>query len=106
VPRPSASRASWLIVVSTLVDGPSLRWVQKFGPALSDEIRRYRKPVSTTWLVDETYLKIRGPWHSLYRGVDHAGQVLGCWLSRTCDLPVGVRMEVFQDRRRLCPSLC
>lgn len=31
-----------------------LRWVQKFGPALSEEIRRYRKPVSTTWLVDET----------------------------------------------------
>src|SRR5947199_3858775 len=27
-----------------------LRWVQKFGPALSDEIRRYRKSVSTTWL--------------------------------------------------------
>jgi transposase-like protein len=37
-----------------------LRWVQKFGPALSDEIRRYRKPVSTTWLVDETYVRIQG----------------------------------------------
>src|SRR5213595_1181370 len=75
-----------------------LRWVQKFGPALSDEIRRYRKPVSTTWLnqshagirmptrapacgfhlgiglVDETYVKIQGTWHYLYRGVDHNGQ--------------------------------
>ena len=29
-----------------------LRWAQKFGPALSTEIRRSRKPVSTTWLVD------------------------------------------------------
>src|SRR5258707_6523196 len=29
-----------------------LRWVQKFGPALSEEIRRYRKSVSTPWLVD------------------------------------------------------
>src|SRR6266853_367646 len=46
-----------------------LRWVQKFGPALSDEIRRYRKPLSTTWLVDETYVKILGRWHYLYRGV-------------------------------------
>ena len=35
-----------------------LRWVQKFGPALSDEIRRYRTPVSTTWLVDETNVQI------------------------------------------------
>jgi putative transposase len=63
-----------------------LRWVQKFGPALSDEIRRYRKPLSTTWLVDETYVKIMGKWHYLYRGVDSDGQVLDCWLSRTRDL--------------------
>jgi transposase-like protein len=42
-----------------------LRWVQKFGPALSEEIRRYRKPLSTTWLVDETYVKILGKWHYL-----------------------------------------
>jgi len=63
-----------------------LRWVQKFGPALSEQIRRYRKPVSTTWLVDETYVKILGKWHYLYRGVDQDGQVLDCWLSRTRDL--------------------
>src|SRR4051794_6810181 len=31
-----------------------LRWVQRFGPALSEEVRRYRKPVTATWLVDET----------------------------------------------------
>jgi transposase-like protein len=39
------------------IDGSGLtirRWVQKFEPALPEEIRRYRKPVSTTWLVDET----------------------------------------------------
>jgi transposase, IS6 family len=63
-----------------------VRWVQKFGSALSDEIRRHRKPVSTTWLVDETYVKIQGRWHYLYRGVDSDGQVLDCWLSRTRDL--------------------
>jgi transposase-like protein len=63
-----------------------LRWVQKFGPALSEEIRRYRKPVSTTWLVDETYVKIQGTWHYLYCGVDSNGQGLDCWLSRTHDL--------------------
>src|ERR687884_405215 len=55
-----------------------LRWVQKFGPALSDEIRRYRKPVNATWLVDETYVKIQGKWHYLHRGVDQDGQVLDC----------------------------
>ncbi|HLZ25824.1 MAG TPA: IS6 family transposase [Chloroflexota bacterium] len=63
-----------------------LRWVQKFGPALSEEIRRYRKPVSRTWLVDETYVRILGKSHYLCRGVDLEGQVLDCWLSRTRDL--------------------
>src|SRR5258708_7532106 len=52
-----------------------LRWVQKLGPALSEEIRRYRKPVSTTWLLDETYVKILRKWLHPYRGVDLAAQV-------------------------------
>jgi transposase-like protein len=63
-----------------------LRWVQKFGPALCEEIRRYRKRVTTTWLVDETYVKIVGKWQYLYRGIDQDGQVLDCWLSPTRDL--------------------
>src|SRR5918912_3392078 len=47
------------------------RWVQKVGPGLSEESRRYRTPVGTTWLVvDETYVKIQGRWHSLDRGGD------------------------------------
>jgi putative transposase len=58
-----------------------LRWVQKFGPALAEEIHRYRKPVSSTWLVDETYVKILGKWHYLYRGVDVDGQVQVCHAS-------------------------
>ena len=63
-----------------------LRWVQKFGPALAQEVRRHRKSAGTTWLVDETYVKIRGIWNYLYRGIDSDGQVLDCWLSRTRDL--------------------
>jgi transposase-like protein len=42
--------------------------------------------VSTTWLVDETYVEILGRWHYLYRGIDIDGQVLDCLLSRTRDL--------------------
>lgn len=34
----------------------------------------------------ETYVKIRGRWHYLYRGIDQDGQVLDCWLSQTRDL--------------------
>lgn len=39
--------------------------------------------MSTTWLMDETYVKILGTWHYLYRGVDGDGQVLDCGLSVT-----------------------
>ena len=37
-----------------------LRWVQKFGPALAAAVRQHRKRPVTTWLVDETYIKILG----------------------------------------------
>ncbi|MDQ6674615.1 MAG: DDE-type integrase/transposase/recombinase [Chloroflexota bacterium] len=60
-----------------------LRWVQKFGPALATEVQRHRRQVGTTWLVDETYVKILGKWHYLYCGIDLDGQVLDCWLSAT-----------------------
>src|SRR5712691_9940502 len=63
-----------------------LRWVQKFGPALADAVRQHRQSPVTMWLVDETYVKILGKWHYLYRGVDLDGQVLDCWLSATRDL--------------------
>jgi putative transposase len=51
--------------------------------------------VATTWLVDETYVKILGRWHYLYRGIDLDGQVLDCWLSATRDLPAA---EAFFER--------
>src|SRR5438132_5616102 len=47
-----------------------LRWVQKFGPALAAAVRQHREQPVTTWLVDETYVKIQGKWHYLYRGID------------------------------------
>jgi putative transposase len=58
--------------------------------------------VSTTWLVDETYVKILGKWHYLYRGVDQDGQVLDCWLSQTRDL---VAAEAF-FRRTISSTGC
>src|SRR6266851_7289717 len=85
-PRPSALPASWLIAASTSADGRSCAGSRSSGRLCPRRIRRYRKPVSTTWLVDGTYVKILGKCHYLYRGVDHDGQVLECWLSRTRDL--------------------
>src|SRR5919204_2359459 len=55
-----------------------LRWVQKFGPALSDEIRRYRTPVSTTWLVDETNVQIPAGDQMARGEAVYAQQCAGC----------------------------
>ena len=66
-----------------------LRWVQKFGPALADAVRQHRTRPVTTWLVDETYVKILGKWHYPYRGVDLDGQVLDYRLSATARLTGG-----------------
>jgi len=57
VPPLNALPASWPMGID--VSGRTiLRWVQKFGPALRAEVQRHRRRVTTTWLVDETYVKI------------------------------------------------
>jgi transposase-like protein len=59
--------------------------------------------VSTTWLVDETYVKIQGRWHYLYRGVEHTGQVLDCWLSPTRDLAAAAVSSAACDFQNYSP---
>jgi putative transposase len=84
-----------------------LRWVQKFGPALAQAVRQHRARPVTTWLVDETYVKILGKWHYLYRGVDLDGQVLDCWLAPTRDLPAAEGVLSTNHRFcRLCSRAC
>ena len=52
------------------------RWVQKFAPQLEAEFRRSgrKRPVATSWRMDETYIKVNGQWKYLYRAVDKEGQ--------------------------------
>jgi putative transposase len=46
------------------------RWVVKYTPLLKAEIRKRKKAVGTNWRMDETYIKVKGAWHYLYRAVD------------------------------------
>ncbi|MFJ6322167.1 MULTISPECIES: IS6 family transposase [unclassified Rhizobium] len=44
------------------------RWVQKCAPEIEKRLRwHWRRPQSTSWRVDETYVKVRGQWPYLYR---------------------------------------
>ena len=39
------------------------RWFQKYAPEMEKRPRwQWRQPRSTSWRVDETYIKVRGQW--------------------------------------------
>jgi putative transposase len=46
------------------------RWVVRYSPQLEAVLHRRKRPVSRSWRLDETYIRVRGHWHYLYRAVD------------------------------------
>ncbi len=54
-------------------------------PLFVDAARPCRHSVGDRWFVDETYVKIAGRWHYLYRAVDQFGQVVDVYLSARRD---------------------
>ena len=39
-----------------------MRWVIRFIPVFEQRRRKYAKPVSRSWRVDEAYIKVKGQW--------------------------------------------
>ena len=56
-------------------------WVIKFTPILKHNLRYKKKPVSRSWRMDETYIKVKGTWLYYYRAVDKFGDVIDYYLS-------------------------
>ena len=60
------------------------RWVQMYAPEMEKRLRwHWRRPQSTSWRVDETYVKVRGKWAYLYRALDKDGNTIDFYLSPT-----------------------
>ena len=38
--------------------------------------RQWRRPRSSSWGIDETYVKVRGKWAYLYRALDKFGNTM------------------------------
>ena len=65
-------------------------WWNRFGPMFAAEIRRKRVQrmrafTHWRWHLDEVYVKINGEMHYLWRAVDHEGEVLESFVSKTRD---------------------
>ena len=62
------------------------RWVIKYAPELEAEFRRkHKKHVGMSWRMDETYVKVKGVWHYLYRALDKSGDTIDFMLSKKRD---------------------
>jgi transposase-like protein len=61
------------------------RWVQRFTPILAEAARPCRHAVGDRWEVDETYAKVAGRWHYVYRAIDQFGQIIDVLMSRRRD---------------------
>src|SRR5215468_8529190 len=78
--------SEWLAERGVLVDQSTIyRWVQCYLPLFGEVARKYRQPVGPDWRVDETYARIRGRWHYIYRAIDGSGQVIDAYVSPTRD---------------------
>ena len=61
------------------------RWTQRYGPEVYRALRGQVKRKSSTWHMDETFVRIAGKWMYLFRAVDSCGQTVDFYLSETRD---------------------
>ncbi len=80
-------------------------WWNKFGPLFAADIRRQR--VSRMrgfrhwkWHVDDVYVRINGEMHYLWRAVDHEGEILESYVTKTRDRSAALRVLKKALKRR------
>ena len=62
-----------------------MRWVHQYAKEFKKRLKKFLKLSNDSYRVDETYIKIKGKWHYLYRAVDSDGNTLDWMLSETRD---------------------
>ena len=67
------------------------RWVLKYVPFLEQQFRARKRPVGSSWRMDETYVRIKGAWKYLYRAVDKAGATVDFLLTAKRDRKAALR---------------
>ena len=74
------------------VDHSSInRWAIRFLPLLEKVFRKHKRPVGSSWRMDETYIKVKGDWKYLYRAVDKQGKTVDFLLTAKRDKAAALR---------------
>ena len=62
------------------------RWVIHYAPLLENEFsKNHKRKTGRSWRMDETYIKVKGAWHYLYRAVDKVGDTIDFMLFKNRD---------------------
>jgi transposase-like protein len=80
------------------------RWVVKYSPQLEEAFHRRKRPVWTSWRMDETYIKVKDQWRYLYRAVDKHGQTIDFLLTEQRDTEAALRFLKKAIRRNGLPE--
>lgn len=83
-------------------------WWHRFGPMFASEIRKRRvegmKSSRWRWHLDEVFVKINGERHYLWRAVDHEGEVLESFVTKTRDKKAALKFLKKAMRRHGRPE--
>jgi putative transposase len=65
-------------------------WWNRFGPMMAREIKKrrsqqLRQVTQWHWHLDEVFVRINGQTHYLWRAVDHEGEALECYVTKSRD---------------------
>jgi putative transposase len=61
------------------------RWVVDYSPLIAVEAKKRKHTVTSSWRMDETYIKVKGRWVYLYRAIDKFGNTVEFMLSEYRD---------------------
>jgi putative transposase len=82
------------------------RWATKFGRMYAERLRRSRPKPSSTWHIDEVFLKISGKQFYLWRAVDDEGEVLDILLQSKRDKAATVKLlRRLMKKHRAAPTI-
>ena len=99
-PRGRTHGGTWGVVDHSTIN----RWVVKYSPQLEEAFHRRKRPVWISWRMDETYIRVKGQWHYLYRAVDKYGQTIDFLLTEHRDTEAALRFLKKAIRRNGVPE--